>query len=286
MSATRQQFVLRFLERAPTATLSRWAGRVSRLPIPKAVRPGLWRLTARAFGMDLADVRDPLGAYRNFDELFTRRLADSARTVETDPSALASPADGVLSARGEGDQRIAVKGDLANLGSWLGVDVLPWEKPQWVVVYLSPRDYHRVHSPVMGVLERFSYRPGRLLPVNPRLVGDTGPILGQNERVVFWIRSKVGPIAVCMVGALCVGGISLTHSDLSCNRARHRVQTDLVLDSPVEVAIGDELGVFHMGSTVVLAWDGDGFAAADAMLRPGPIQYGKALGRFEFRDES
>ena len=278
--------MLRFLESAPTATISRCAGFVSRLPIPKGMRPRLWGLTAKAFGIDLVDARDPVATYRCFDELFTRRLADSARKMDSEPNALVSPADGVLSGHGQGDHRIAVKGDLANLGSWLGVDVLPWEKPRWVVVYLSPRDYHRVHSPVFGVLERLSYRPGRLLPVNPRLLGDTGSILGQNERIVLWIRSEFGPVAVCMVGALCVGGMSLTHSALSGNRGRHRIRTDAVLDSSADVAIGDELGVFHMGSSVVLAWDGEGFAATEGMLRPGPIQFGKELGRFELQDES
>jgi phosphatidylserine decarboxylase len=125
----------------------------------------------------------------------------------------------------------------------------------YVTVYLSPRDYHRVHAPVGGALVGYDYLPGALWPVNPRVAARRDALLARNERVVIHLKSPdVGHVAVVMVGASGVGNIRVTHGfDSATVRAKNeRTRVEL---SGVDVARGDELGAFRLGSTVVVVFE-------------------------------
>ncbi len=217
MLDSRQELFLQLIKRAPTAAVSRFMGRVARVPVPSNIRGVLWKGVARALGANLDGVDKALNDLASFDAFFTRSLRQGERPIAPGERALVLPSDGVVSHMGTSQSRVPVKGDSARLCSWLGVDMLPWKNARWCVVYLSPKDYHRVHSPISGTVSRLSYHPGRLLPVNPALTGPSEDVFSSNERVVIWLDSSSGPVAVCMVGALCVGGISLSHFPLRTN---------------------------------------------------------------------
>lgn len=276
---SRQELFLQLIKRAPTAAVSRFMGRLARVPVPGRVRSALWKGVATTLGANLDGVEKALDELQSFDAFFTRALRDGHRPIAKGERALVLPSDGIVSHVGTSQSRVPVKGDSARLCSWLGVDMLPWKSARWCVVYLSPKDYHRVHSPVSGTVSRLSYHPGRLLPVNPALTGPSEDVFSGNERVVIWLDSPSGPVAVCMVGALCVGGISLSHFPLRTNALRDRCHANYTLPEPIAINAGDELGVFHIGSSVVLAWEGSGFDSRD-FVPSVPIHYGQLIGNF------
>jgi phosphatidylserine decarboxylase len=283
MTTSRRDAVLGVLERLPTATVSRAAGRLARLPVPKAMRARLWARLAGRLGMQLEEAARSPEAYRSFDALFTRRLREGARPVEWTPGALVAPADGRVTWCEPGDAAaIGVKGEEDGLRSWLGRDELPWDEPWVAVIYLSPRDYHRVHSPVAGRLTGVTYTPGRLVPVNPVVAGDGRRVFARNERVTCWLETDHGPVAVALIGATCVGGMEVGAVDLQANRSWRRSAAELALPSAgLAVAAGDELGAFHMGSSVVIVWERADFRASPALVRDRAVLMGQHLGRWE-----
>lgn len=265
MTGSRQALARHIFGALPTSLLSRVMGTCSRTPVPPGLREPLWRFAARRLGIDLSEAELPLDQYGSFDAFFTRRLRPDARPLPQEDDILVSPADGVWQSTGAEQETALVKGQPGLLREWLGGDRLPWERPEWAVIYLSPADYHRVHSPVAGRIIRVERLPGRLLPVNPAWVGPPEAVFSGNERAVMWIESDHGCVAVCMVGALGVGSIEL-HHERSTKDTR--------------VAAGDELGMFHLGSSVVLGWDGGAFERADQWRQSGPIRQGERLGAF------
>jgi phosphatidylserine decarboxylase len=257
-------------------------GRLTRLPVPKALRAPLWRAAAARLGVDLGEVARDLVDYASFDAFFTRRLRAGSRPLDVVPKGLLVPADGQLTHLSDAvPDTVLVKGRQGSLEAWLDRFALPWRRPSWAVVYLSPRDYHWVHAPVSGEVLHVSYRPGHLLPVNPSLVGDGRLVFGCNERVTVWLEGPAGPVAVCLVGAACVGGIGLAFDTLRANaKPSQKPQRRDYRAGTVPMRAGDPLGVFHMGSSVVLAWEGDGFSVARGISEPRGVQLGQLLGHW------
>lgn len=124
------------------------------------------------------------------------------------------------------------------------------EDGPFVTIYLSPRDYHRVHFPCDGEVIGCRYTPGRLYTVAPRATEVVPRLFAQNERITTLLRTPFGKVAVVMVGATGVGRISLAYGDLRSNVGRRAECREM--DEPVSCRKGDELGAFHLGSTVVL----------------------------------
>ena len=233
-------------------------------------------LYAKAWGVDLSEAEGPShdGAFASFDEFFTRRLRTGSRSIPADGDRLISPADGRLQSHGPIDDagRLLVKGKPYRV-----VDLLNDEPSaahycggQFAVIYLSPRDYHRVHSPARGRLVQVRSAPGDLFPVNS--LGERIPnLLSRNRRVAITIDTdRFGRVAVVMVAAMVVGRITVTgFAAADVPLGRHE------LEPPLELAAGDELGVFHLGSTVVLLIPG---GAAEPIGRAeGSIRLGDVL---------
>lgn len=258
--------------------------------MPRALRPALWSGLSAVLGARLDEADAVPAQLSTLDAWFTRRIRRDVRPIEVGDATLVSPADGVLTEWSEGEgagadgaagERPFIKGRRAPLQRWLGESgALPWADPAWAVVYLSPKDYHRVHSPVDGTIERVVYTPGLLQPVNPVLAGDGHLVFGENERVTMWIATERGPVAVVMVGATCVGGISLAFDDLRANRGWRRVREERRYPGRgVPIRAGDELGTFHIGSTVLLVTEGGGLRWAAEP--PARVLVGCALARAE-----
>jgi phosphatidylserine decarboxylase len=260
--------ILRLL---PRSGLSHAVGRLCDRPLSPSISRAVTNLYVKAYGVDMQDVAPRVGTYPSFDEFFTRPLRDGVRVVSSD--GLVSPADGRLVDAGivGPDATLVVKGKPYSVAELVGD---PSEAARYVggcfaVVYLSPRDYHRVHSPVEGRVVSVRGIPGDLYPVNSIGERHVPGLFVKNQRVAITIDGgALGPVCCVMVGAMIVGRISVevVPSDAT-PLGLHR------LDPAVPVRRGGEIGKFHLGSTVVLL-TGPKVAIA---RRPGGIRYGESL---------
>lgn len=246
--------------------LSRVTGRLAELRVPRPLLVPLIRAYARAYGAELAEAARPPEAYESFNAFFTRRLREGARPIDATPGAVVSPSDSRLSAIGRvpGDGRIEqVKGESYSLEVLLGStqDAGRLAGAAHATLYLSPAMYHRVHAPVDGRIVAWHYLPGRLYPVNSMGVRSVPGLLARNERVSVLIETEAhGLAAVVLVGAANVGRIGLAFAELVTNSAQPAGRREP--PQPIPIRRGDELGVFNLGSTVVLLVADDGLVAA------------------------
>jgi phosphatidylserine decarboxylase len=225
----------------------------------------------RAYRVDMDEVAPRAGAYPSFDAFFTRPLRPGARSVSADP--VVSPADGALKAKGsiEDGGTLLVKGTRYSAAELIGDagDAQRYIGGQFAVVYLSPRDYHRVHSPVDGGVVLVRGIPGDLYPVNAIGERYVPQLFVRNNRVAIATDTEtLGRVTVVMVGAVIVGRISVSVVPLPAVPPGVHV-----IDPPAMVRRGDEIGTFHLGSTAVLL-----FEPGITLNRPeGPVRYGQSL---------
>src|SRR5262245_39985482 len=183
-------------------------------PLPSPLRGLAYRAFARAVGANLDEVELSLRGYPSLGHFFAPKLRRGAREVDAAPTAIIAPCDGVLAARGTAvaSALVQAKGRTYQLAELVADGELAARLTggSYATIYLSPRDYHRVHAPVDAEVEGYDYLPGTLWPVNPRVAARRDGLLVRNERVV--IRLNAGPlgrVALVMVGAAGVGNIRL-----------------------------------------------------------------------------
>ena len=259
------------LRALPRVRISRAVGRLCEQPLPSAVSRAVTNAYCQAYRVELEDAELPPGAFPSFDAFFTRQLKPGARTLSAD--ALVSPADGMLSAQGIVDPgaRIFVKGQPYDVGELVGDprDAARYAGGEFAVVYLAPRDYHRVHSPADGNITLVRGLPGDLYPVNSIGERHIPQLFVRNQRAAIVIDTPgLGRVTVVMVGAVIVGRITVTV--LGGPDVRPGTYP---MQPPVPVRKGEEIGIFHLGSTVVLLLE-PGLAVA---REPGSIRYGESL---------
>ncbi|HSP18231.1 MAG TPA: archaetidylserine decarboxylase [Myxococcaceae bacterium] len=231
--------------------------------------------------MDMTEAELDLRGYRRFSDFFSRGLRPGARTVDPGQGAVVSPVDGVVSQAGTLDagscpqakgihfpvEKLLDDAELAERFANGGA---------YTTLYLSPRDYHRVHAPVEGSIVSSRYLPGELWPVNPPTVRNRDALFCLNERLVTVMDTAVGRCAVVKVGATCVGRIRAAYDD----RLTHAGQAAGLRTyfPPKPVPRGAELGRFEMGSTVILLFE-PGRVVWDAAMRPGAVvRMGQRIG--------
>ena len=230
-------------------------GRLADLDAPRPLVQRAIDTFVRVYGVDLSEAAPPAGGYPSVDAFFTRRLVEGARPVAADPHCLVSPADGRMDDVGPigEDAMFRVKGRLYSATDMVGnEDASRFRGGSFAVIYLSPPDYHRVHAPVDGDVHTVRYTPGTLFPVNS--IGSHVPhLLARNERVAIAQRSEGRDVVTVMVGAIGVGRISLAFDDYVTNTTsnRHGIERRFS-ERECQLARGDEIGAFHLGSTVVL----------------------------------
>jgi phosphatidylserine decarboxylase len=191
------------------ATFAAWAALVgagARTRLPPPLRAAAYRVFARATGAKLDEAELAVAAYPSLGELFARRLRPGARIVASAPDAVVAPCDGLVAACGiaDGGTLVQAKGHDYDVAE-LVVDPTRAERLRggaYTTIYLSPRDYHRVHAPLDARLIGYDYVPGAQWPVNPRVAARRPRLFARNERVVIWLDSpRAGLVAVVMVGA-------------------------------------------------------------------------------------
>ncbi len=267
--------------RSPGRSWAALVGLTARTRLPGPLRRPAYRAFARATGADLGEAELPLGAYPSLGDLFARRLRPGVRPIETAEGAIIAPCDGVASAGVADDGAlIQAKGITYKLAD-LVVDSQLADRlagGAYATIYLSPRDYHRVHAPVDARLVAYDYVPGELWPVNPIIATRRPGLFVRNERVVISLEAPgLGAIAVVMVGATGVGNIALAHAEQSVTwrAAGERRRIEL---GGRPVARGDELGAFRLGSTVVMIFE-PGAASLSVLAADGAVRFGERLGQ-------
>ena len=271
MTAWRRAAERAFATAVSPPLLSRLAGWLADLRLPSPILAPAIRAWSRLYGADLSEAAEPIQAFRTFNAFFTRALRDGVRPIESGPGVVVSPSDSRMSDRAAVpvDGRLEqVKGESYSLEALLGSpeEAELYSRGLHATLYLGPGMYHRVHAPVDGHIVGWRYIPGRLFPVNPLAVRSVPGLFTRNERVVVFLEAEgLGPVAVVLVGATNVGRITLRFTDLSTNAGAAALRADP--PEPIPVRRGDELGVFNLGSTVVLL-------VADAALAPAHVSPG------------
>jgi phosphatidylserine decarboxylase len=250
-----RNFLYLTLQRAlPQHLLSRLIGGLAETRIPW-VRRGLIRAAIRRFRIDLTEAAEPdCERYASFNDFFTRALKTGVRPLMGDARTLVSPADGVISEAGiiAGNSLLQAKGSNFTLEALLGESgtrTSGLRDGRFATIYLSPRDYHRVHMPLSGTLIATRYIPGRLFSVNLRTANALPNLYAGNERLVCWFDTPAGQIAVVLVGALLVAGIDTVWQG---RYLPGTLREDSFEKGQVELARGAELGRFRFGSTVIV----------------------------------
>jgi phosphatidylserine decarboxylase len=256
-----------FVRMAAVPAISSAMARFADARLPPSVLRRIIRGYVRVYGVDMSEVLDAVESFRTFNEFFTRRLRPSARPIAGDIGVVVSPADSRVTAIGaiprEGRLE-QIKGRSYAIEALLGSaeEARAFAEGVHATLYLSPGMYHRVHAPVDGRIVSWRYLPGRLFPVNAPAVRHVDALFAVNERVSVTIESPDhGRVAVVLVGAANVGRISLSFSDLVTHTGRKAACETPA--PPIPIRRGAELGVFNLGSTVVLL-------LADPRLEPAP----------------
>ncbi len=243
----------------------------------------LIRLAVSKFDINVAEAADPqLENYPSFNAFFTRALKPGARTADADPSTLLMPADGKMSQIGriQEGRIFQAKGQEFTAAELLGdaAAAAPFADGWFANIYLSPRDYHRVHMPWSGTLVETLHVPGRLFSVAPWAVREIPRLFARNERLVCHFDTDAGPMCLVMVGALLVSGVETVWNGVNIPaygdkpwRLDFRGQ-DIRLDRFAEMAR------FNYGSTVIVLLPRDGFQL-DAFASEAPTRLGQRMGQ-------
>jgi phosphatidylserine decarboxylase len=280
VSAPTPRILLQYL--LPHRLLSRlvmWATRWTWRPW----KDWLIRRIVVAYDVELSEAQEPRSqAYPHYNAFFTRALKPGARPADPDPRSLLMPADGYMSQFGPiRDGRIfQAKGhDFSAAELLADADAAaPFANGHFATVYLSPRDYHRVHMPWAGTLRRTVHVPGRIFSVAPFAVGGIPRLFARNERLVCHFDTDFGPMVVVLVGAIMVSGVETVWRGVEIPPYASRIVTRDYADGAVRLERFAEMGRFNMGSTViVLVPPLPGFAFDPQLRDESTVKVGQRL---------
>ena len=264
----------------PQHALSRFAGSLASSETPW-LRDMLIRRFVATYGVDLSQALRGIGEFESFNDFFTRELKPGARPLADATKFILSPADGAVSQLGPitGGRIIQAKGRDYSVAEILGggaEEAARFEGGSFITIYLSPKDYHRVHMPAAGTLAKTSYIPGDLFSVNTATAAGVDRLFARNERLSCRFDGPDGHFASIMVGAMIVAGIDTVWPNQFRTHADAPVHEDFAKQGRT-FAAGDEMGRFYLGSTVVLLFE-PGRVTWREDLKPGdPLRMGEAI---------
>ena len=223
------------------------------------------------------------GDFATFNDFFIRELKEAARPIDTGQYSIVSPVDGTVSVAGSlrGDSILQAKGLDYSVQDLLATDVeeaAAYRNGRFATIYLAPYNYHRIHAPLAGELVAAHYVPGDLFSVNGATVSRVNGLFRRNERLVMHFKTAHGPAVVILVGALNVGSISTPWSGEIRPRKAGMVHVVNLSTHPTNVAKGDLLGWFNMGSTVILLLPGGVGTWHDILKAGNTLRMGEAIG--------
>jgi phosphatidylserine decarboxylase len=286
MGSLSPKLLIALLRPLPRNAMSRLAGRLVSVPLPQPLQRWLILGFARVFGVDLAEVRDPLESFASLQAFFTRALVEGARPIDAASDSFVAPCDGAWGEAGrvEGGLILQLKGRPYSVAQLLGSEdaAQSFEGGDYATFYLSPRDYHRFHAPCALRVEALRYLPGSLWPVNRAGLSEVDGLFAQNERICAFMKPLSegieGELCLIAVGATMVGKVRLTFDDLSTNRpGASSEQRSYGAEGPC-LAKGEEWGRFEFGSTLV-ALATPGLLALEEHDLGHPLVMGRRIGR-------
>lgn len=266
----------------PKKALTSVAGYLANLEKP-FIKNQLIRYFIRKYDVNMAEAleENPL-AYRTFNAFFIRRLKPACRPIAT--TGITSPVDGCISEIGRINkgQLLQAKGRYYSVGHLLACESslsAQFENGHFATLYLSPKDYHRVHMPINATLREMIYVPGELFSVQPTTARMVPQLFARNERLVIFFDTAIGLMAMVLVGATIVGGIATTWQGdvIRSNEYKHFYYN--AADEPaITLQKADEMGYFKLGSTVILLFANNAPMQWLASLSKGqPIRLGEGL---------
>lgn len=276
-SNLKKQLFIRAQNLVPQQQLSRVVGKVAASENLIIKNIAIQAFKAQ-YGIDLsiAQQTDAL-KYKSFNEFFTRALKEGIREIDTDANSIVSPVDGAISQLGkvkEGDV-FQAKGQSFSVEKLIGDPQLaaPFKNGEFATVYLSPRDYHRVHMPFAGTLTETLYIPGELFSVNQTTAENVPGLFARNERMVCLFDTELGRMAVVLVGAMIVAGIETVATGKV--KPSGRVELD---HHELKLEKGDELGRFYLGSTAIVLFEQNKMNWDAQFQANSTVVMGEALG--------
>jgi phosphatidylserine decarboxylase len=221
------------------------------------------RQIIKHYGVNMDEALEPdINAFKSFNHFFTRELNPDVRPLATERNAIASPADGVVSQAGNitNGKIFQAKGKSFTATDLLGGDAEraePFNNGVFTTIYLSPKDYHRLHMPLTGTLREMVHIPGRLFSVNTATTNSVPGLFARNERVAAIFDTDAGPMALILVGAIFVSSIETVWHGVVTPPSITSVRRWLYQENAPVLKIGEEMGRFNMGSTIIVLFAKD-----------------------------
>ncbi|MBP7901716.1 MAG: phosphatidylserine decarboxylase [Spirochaetes bacterium] len=278
-------FLIFFFHIIPKAFLSRIFGSFARSRLSAHI---MLNWFVNRFKINLNETQIPEKGFRTMDEFFTRKLKPGIHNIDRTPNAVVSPVDAVVAEFGPvtGTRVLQAK----NI-DYLLADIIPnhmhhfFIDGSFVTLYLSPSDYHRIHSPVDGDVMGYLYIPGKLFPVAEFMTEGVNRLFCKNERMISFIQTSHGKCAIIKVGAMNVGRISLSYDDFETNKTAFRKKRENFYNSAFQPQLtrGDEIGAFHLGSTVIMLFEKD-MINWHILRQNQRVRVGQKLGEFKKKE--
>jgi phosphatidylserine decarboxylase len=260
--------------------MTSFAGRIARGRGGR-MTTALIRAFVAQYGVDMSEAENAdIASYATFNDFFTRALKPGARTIAGTP--WVCPVDGAISQFGatDGDRILQAKGHHYSVKALVGGDdalASQFEHGLFATLYLSPRDYHRVHMPCDGTLQRMIYVPGSLFSVNAVTARGVPRLFARNERVVCVFASPRGPFVLTLVGATIVGSVATVWHGVVNTRRPAKLREWTYADAQFALRKGDEMGRFLLGSTVVLLFPSKSLVFNPDWAAGRPVRLGEPM---------
>jgi phosphatidylserine decarboxylase len=239
---------------------------------------------AKKYNVDMSEAKkENFSDYESFNQFFIRELKDDARKINENPTALCLPADGRVSQIGHIDDErlLQAKGHFFSLSDLLAGDeelVNTFKNGEFATIYLSPRDYHRVHMPCDATLRKMIYVPGDLFSVNPFLAEHVPNLFARNERVICVFDTAFGPMVQILVGATITASMSTVWAGVINPPRTGEVKVWTYQgDSAIKLTKGQEMGAFQLGSTVINLFPANSVTLAEHLEVDVPVRMGEIL---------
>lgn len=242
------------------------------------------KVFAKKYNVDMSEAKkENFSDYESFNQFFIRELKDDARKINENPTALCLPADGRVSQIGHIDDErlLQAKGHFFSLSDLLAGDeelVNTFKNGEFATIYLSPRDYHRVHMPCDATLRKMIYVPGDLFSVNPFLAEHVPNLFARNERVICVFDTAFGPMVQILVGATITASISTVWAGVINPPRTGEVKVWTYQgDNAIKLTKGQEMGAFQLGSTVINLFPANSVTLAEHLEVDVPVRMGEIL---------
>jgi phosphatidylserine decarboxylase len=263
----------------PKKSLSRLVGNFARSTYSRFLIPTF----AKQYQINLDEAEKTIDKYSSLTDFFIRRLKPGSRAIADGDEVIVSPVDGKVSVFGtiENGTLIQAKGVYFTVNELLGGDedrASRYNGGQFMTIYLSPQDYHRIHTPLAGEITGYAYVPGTLFPVNAFGVRAVKGLFARNERVITYLNTEAGEVAVIKVGAIIVGSVKVNYSDITTNVRGGQVVKES-LKGKKGIQKGDEVGRFEFGSTVILLFERDKVSFRKDLSEGEAVKMGSPLGQ-------